>query len=48
MTKDVEPNENCGFREITGLLGFCEEDWQQIRVDLLNELHSYGSHYEKI
>ncbi|XP_028087231.1 uncharacterized protein LOC114287966 [Camellia sinensis] len=50
--KDVDCDGNCGFRAIAGLLGLGEDDWVQVRCDLLLELSNhideyvilYGSH----
>ncbi|XP_028112612.1 uncharacterized protein LOC114310726 [Camellia sinensis] len=52
LMKDVDGDGNCGFRAITGLLGLGENDWVQVRRDLLLELNNhideyvvlYGSH----
>ncbi|XP_028075130.1 protein FAR1-RELATED SEQUENCE 3-like [Camellia sinensis] len=38
--KDVQADGNCGFRAIAGLIGLGEDDWQQVRRNLLTELHS--------
>ncbi|XP_028096942.1 uncharacterized protein LOC114296808 [Camellia sinensis] len=46
--KDVQADGNCGFRAIAGLIGLGEDDWQQVRRDLLTELHSNVVHYVEL
>ncbi|KAJ4715747.1 Calmodulin-binding transcription activator 2 [Melia azedarach] len=36
--EDVAADGNCGFRAIADLMGFGEDGWLQVRMDLLNEL----------
>lgn len=45
---DVAADRNCGFKAIVGLLGMGEDSWAQVRVDLLQELDSYGHYYKSI
>ncbi|XP_028116456.1 uncharacterized protein LOC114314191 [Camellia sinensis] len=45
LMKDVDGEENCGFRAIAGLLGLGENDWVQVRRDLLLELNNYRDEY---
>ncbi|GMP88160.1 hypothetical protein CsSME_00040240 [Camellia sinensis var. sinensis] len=46
--KDVQADGNCGFRAIAGLIGLGEDDWQQVRHNLLTELHSNVVHYVQL
>lgn len=42
---DVLTDGNCGFRVIADCLGLDEDQWRQVRRDLLNELHTNISLY---
>eukprot|EP00268_Persea_americana_P034804 TRINITY_DN3440_c2_g1_i6.p1 TRINITY_DN3440_c2_g1~~TRINITY_DN3440_c2_g1_i6.p1 ORF type:complete len:952 (-),score=86.58 TRINITY_DN3440_c2_g1_i6:87-2942(-) len=46
--KDVKADGNCGFRAIAGLMGFGEDEWPQVRKDLLIELHAHVDHYRQL
>ncbi|XP_028083552.1 uncharacterized protein LOC114284804 [Camellia sinensis] len=46
--KDVQADGNCGFRAIARLIGLGEDDWQQVRRNLLIELHSNVVHYVQL
>ncbi|KAL8482904.1 hypothetical protein ACS0TY_025808 [Phlomoides rotata] len=37
-TKNVMADGHCGFRAVAGLMGFGEDNWVQVRQDLMNEL----------
>ncbi|XP_028066683.1 uncharacterized protein LOC114269554 [Camellia sinensis] len=43
--KDVDGDGNYGFRTIVGLLGLGENDWVQVRHDLLLELNNHRDEY---
>ncbi|XP_028086371.1 uncharacterized protein LOC114287276 [Camellia sinensis] len=45
LMKDVDGDGNCGFKAIAGLLGLGENDWVQVRRDLLLELNNYRDEY---
>ncbi|XP_028068917.1 uncharacterized protein LOC114271500 [Camellia sinensis] len=45
LMKDVDGDENCGFRAITDLLDLGENDWVQAKRDLLLELNNHGDEY---
>ncbi|KAL7220942.1 hypothetical protein ACSBR2_013763 [Camellia fascicularis] len=45
LMKDVDGDENCGFRAIAGLLGLGENDWVQVGRDLLVELNNHRDEY---
>ncbi|XP_028077050.1 uncharacterized protein LOC114279072 [Camellia sinensis] len=45
LMKDVDGDGNCGFRAITGLLGLGENDWVQVRRDLLHKLNGHRDEY---
>ncbi|XP_028109337.1 uncharacterized protein LOC114308050 [Camellia sinensis] len=45
LMKDVDGDGNCGFRAIAGLLGLGENDWVQVRHDLLLELNNHRDEY---
>ncbi|XP_028065512.1 uncharacterized protein LOC114268527 [Camellia sinensis] len=36
---------NCGFRAIAASIGHTEDDWAQVRRDLLGELHTHKEEY---
>ena len=40
---DVRPNENCGYRAITTLLGQGEELWALVRQDFIRKLKTWDS-----
>ena len=46
--KDVESDENCGYRVIGGLVDLGEWEWEQVRCDLLKELYTHNLHYIQI
>ncbi|CAL5336904.1 unnamed protein product [Camellia sinensis] len=46
--KDVQADGNCGFRAIAGLIGLGEDDWQQVRRNLLTEMHSNVVYYAQL
>ena len=46
--KDVQADENCGFRAIADLLGIGEDRSAQVRRDLLKETHVYAQLYESV
>ncbi|XVF71181.1 hypothetical protein PTKIN_Ptkin12aG0015800 [Pterospermum kingtungense] len=43
---DVKSDGHCGFRAIAALLGFGEDDWSQVRKDLITELSNFRSFYD--
>ncbi|XP_028102684.1 uncharacterized protein LOC114301927 [Camellia sinensis] len=43
--KDVVADGNCGFRAIAASIGHTEDDWAQVRRDLLGELHTHKEEY---
>ncbi|XP_028060852.1 uncharacterized protein LOC114264436 [Camellia sinensis] len=43
--KDVAADGNCGFRAIVASIGHTEDDWAQVRRDLLGELHTHKEEY---
>ncbi|XP_028067424.1 uncharacterized protein LOC114270176 [Camellia sinensis] len=45
LMKDVDGDGNCGFRAIASLLGLGENDWVQVRRDLLLELNNHRDEY---
>ncbi|XP_028080962.1 uncharacterized protein LOC114282479 [Camellia sinensis] len=45
FVKDVAAYGNCGFRAITASIGHSENDWAQVRHDLLGELHAHKEEY---
>ncbi|XP_028066880.1 uncharacterized protein LOC114269717 [Camellia sinensis] len=45
LIKDVDGDGNYGFRAIAGLLGLGENDWVQVRRDLLLELNNHRDEY---
>ncbi|XP_028057844.1 PKS-NRPS hybrid synthetase CHGG_01239-like [Camellia sinensis] len=45
LMKDVDGDGNCGFRAIAGLFGLGENDWVQVRRDLLLELNNHRDEY---
>ncbi|XP_028109335.1 uncharacterized protein LOC114308047 [Camellia sinensis] len=45
LMKDVDGDGNYGFRAIAGLLGLGENDWVQVRRDLLLELNNHRDEY---
>ena len=46
--KDVQANENCGYRAIAEMLDFDEQGWSRVRRNLLVELNAYPHLYEGI
>ena len=48
VVKDVAADGNCGFRVITGLVGLSEDEWRQVRRDLLQELLGHVDHYNQL
>ncbi|XP_028060354.1 uncharacterized protein LOC114263967 [Camellia sinensis] len=45
FVKDVAADGNCGFRAIAASIGHTEDDWAQVRHDLLGELHTHKEEY---
>ncbi|XP_028077382.1 uncharacterized protein LOC114279357 [Camellia sinensis] len=45
FAKDVATDGICGFRSIAALIGHIEDDWAQVRRDLLGELHTHKEEY---
>ncbi|XP_028108653.1 uncharacterized protein LOC114307442 [Camellia sinensis] len=45
FVKDVAADGNCGFRAIATSIGHTEDDWAQVRHDLLGELHTHKEEY---
>ena len=45
FAKDVAVDGNCGFRAIAASIGHTEDDWAQVRRDLLGELHTHKEEY---
>ena len=43
--KDVQADENCGFRAVAVMLDFGENRWAQIRHDMLQEINAYAQLY---
>ncbi|XP_028112213.1 uncharacterized protein LOC114310439 [Camellia sinensis] len=45
FVKDVTADGNCGFRAIAASIGHTEDDWAQVRRDLLGELRTHKEEY---
>ncbi|XP_028116209.1 uncharacterized protein LOC114313977 [Camellia sinensis] len=45
FVKDAAADGNCGFRAIVTSIGHTEDDWAQVRCDLLGELHIHKKEY---
>ncbi|KAL7191130.1 hypothetical protein ACSBR2_023241 [Camellia fascicularis] len=45
FVKDVAADGNCGFKAIAASIGHTEDDWAQVRRDLLGELHTHKEEY---
>ncbi|XP_028091889.1 uncharacterized protein LOC114292183 [Camellia sinensis] len=45
FAKDVAADGNCDFRAIVASIGHIENDWAQVRHDLLGELHTHKEEY---
>ncbi len=45
---DVAVDGHCGFRAIVGLMGFGEDNWAQVRENLVYELDNHGPSYEQV
>ncbi|XP_028098948.1 uncharacterized protein LOC114298553 [Camellia sinensis] len=45
FVKDVAADGNCGFRAIAASIGHTEDDWAQVRRNLLGELHTHKEEY---
>ncbi|XP_028088466.1 uncharacterized protein LOC114289028 [Camellia sinensis] len=45
FVKDVAADGNCGFKAIAASIGHTEDDWAQVRHDLLGELHTHKEEY---
>ncbi|XP_028073557.1 uncharacterized protein LOC114275753 [Camellia sinensis] len=45
FVNDVAADGNCGFRAIAASIGHTEDDWAQVRRDLLGELHTHKEEY---
>lgn len=43
--KDVAADSNCGFHVVVDLIGFSEDNWMQVRRDLIDELQSHFDNY---
>ncbi|KAM6547138.1 hypothetical protein CsatB_018814 [Cannabis sativa] len=48
VIKDVAQDGNCGFRAIAGLLDMGEDNWRQVRKDLINELDHHRNDYKRL
>ncbi|KAL9409227.1 hypothetical protein AB3S75_047588 [Citrus x aurantiifolia] len=46
--KDVAADGNCGFRVVADLIGLGEDNWIQVRRDLIDELKSHFDDYTQI
>nr|KAJ0208461.1 hypothetical protein LSAT_V11C500230070 [Lactuca sativa] len=46
--QNVRGDGNCGFRAIATCLGYSEDIWRQIRLDLQNELLAHPAEYAQI
>ncbi|KAL7596923.1 hypothetical protein Lser_V15G30595 [Lactuca serriola] len=46
--QNVRGDGNCGFRAIAACLGYSEDNWRQIRLDLQNELLAHPAEYAQI
>ena len=46
--KDVIADGNYSFRAITDIIGLGEDEWAQVRKDLLNKLYSHLDDYGKL
>jgi len=42
---NVESDGHCGFRAIAALLGMSEHNWRDIRINLIEELHTFRDEY---
>ncbi|CAM8953518.1 unnamed protein product [Rhodiola kirilowii] len=45
---DVAPDGHCGFRAIAALIGYGEEDWMQVRAELIDEIQQNKAQYDVI
>lgn len=45
---DVATDRHYDFRIIVGLMGFIEDNWAQVRENLVCELDSHGPLYEQL
>ena len=46
--KDLAADGNCGFKAIAGLVGLIEDEWIQVKRDLLQELLAHVYHYKQL
>ena len=45
---NVNFDGHCGFRAITALLGMSEQNWGDIRLNLIEELHVFRVEYSQL
>ncbi|KAL8491440.1 hypothetical protein ACS0TY_023169 [Phlomoides rotata] len=45
--KNVKADGHCGFRSVAGLMGFGEDNWAQVRHDLMTELSHHMQLYRR-
>ncbi|PSS09569.1 Zinc finger SWIM domain-containing protein, partial [Actinidia chinensis var. chinensis] len=47
-TVDVQPDGHCGFRAIAALIGYSEEGWSQVRLELIEEIQQNKDLYDQL
>ncbi|GFS36645.1 hypothetical protein Acr_00g0047190 [Actinidia rufa] len=47
-TVDVQPDGHCGFRAIAALVGYSEEGWSQVRLELIEEIQQKKDLYDQL
>ncbi|XP_057465757.1 uncharacterized protein LOC130755383 [Actinidia eriantha] len=47
-TVDVQPDGHCGFRAIAALIGYSEEGWSQVRLELIEEIKQNKDLYDQL
>ena len=47
-TIDVQPDGHCGFRAIAALIGYGEEGWSQVRLELMEEIQQNKNLYDQL
>ncbi|KAJ0009922.1 hypothetical protein Pint_33440 [Pistacia integerrima] len=46
--QDVIADGHCGFRVVADLMGMGEDNWAQVRKDLMDELQSHNDYYTRL
>ncbi|GFZ21218.1 hypothetical protein Acr_29g0003800 [Actinidia rufa] len=47
-TVDVQPDGHCRFRAIAALIGYSEEGWSQVRLELIEEIQQNKDLYDQL